>query len=299
MMNMMRSFVVSAVLLGGLGNGSLYAGEKWLGVDEAVVKKIAREHGRQECASLIPAAEGEERNLVAVQVDLAADQPVRPRRTHRPIPPEQVHRTRRIRSPHIHHSTPWPGLQFQLPVLRKRTTGGSRLNPGRPMLSQGLHMPQRTILKMLQMGVLESCPNASLPPPVVTLDHRLEAHLSRRHEHRHHSQTQAQTDHLSQRIGVSVCALENHGVVELAYLGNPTSRQCAVRDSTVKTAVTADAVGQETTKPPCKDTPLRTSTSGPPLMTKPSTTSKLSNSARAAATSGRYQPRGGAGRRVL
>jgi hypothetical protein len=57
MMNMMRSFVVGAVLLGGLGSGSLYAGEKWTGVDEAVVNRIAREHGRKERTSLIPAAE--------------------------------------------------------------------------------------------------------------------------------------------------------------------------------------------------------------------------------------------------
>ncbi len=84
-----------------------------------------------------------------------------------------------------------------------------------------------------------------------------------------------------------------------AYPGSPTSRQCSVNDSTVRTAVTGAVVGQETTRPPCKDTPLSTSTSGPSLMTRPSTMSKLSSSARAAATSGRYHPRGGAGRRVL
>jgi ABC-type cobalt transport system substrate-binding protein len=59
MVNMMRSFVVGAVLLGCLGNGSLYAGEKWPGVDEAVVNRIAREHGREERPSLFPAAEGD------------------------------------------------------------------------------------------------------------------------------------------------------------------------------------------------------------------------------------------------
>jgi ABC-type cobalt transport system substrate-binding protein len=59
MMNMMRSCVVGAVLLGGLGSGSLYAGEKWPGVDEAVVNRIAREHGRGEQPSLIPPAKGD------------------------------------------------------------------------------------------------------------------------------------------------------------------------------------------------------------------------------------------------
>ena len=43
---------------------------------------------------------------------------------------------------------------------------------------------------------------------------------------------------------------------------------------------------------------MRTSTWGPPLMTSPSTTSKLSSSRRFEATSGRYQPGGGGGRRA-
>ena len=59
MMNMMHSFVLSALLLGGMGAGSLHAGEKWPGVDETVVNRIAREHGREERPSLIPAAEGD------------------------------------------------------------------------------------------------------------------------------------------------------------------------------------------------------------------------------------------------
>jgi hypothetical protein len=59
MMSMMRSFVIVAVLLGGMDSASLYAGEKWPGIDEAVVNRIAREHGRGERPSLIPAAEGD------------------------------------------------------------------------------------------------------------------------------------------------------------------------------------------------------------------------------------------------
>jgi ABC-type cobalt transport system substrate-binding protein len=35
------------------------AAEKWPGIDDAVVNKIAREHGRSEKPSLIPAAEGD------------------------------------------------------------------------------------------------------------------------------------------------------------------------------------------------------------------------------------------------
>jgi ABC-type cobalt transport system substrate-binding protein len=59
MMNMLRSFAVSAVLLGGLGTGSVSAAEKWPGIDEAVVNNIAREHGRAEKPALFLAAEGD------------------------------------------------------------------------------------------------------------------------------------------------------------------------------------------------------------------------------------------------
>jgi ABC-type cobalt transport system substrate-binding protein len=59
MTNPVRSFVAGAVLLGCLGSGSLYAVEKWPGVDEAVVNRIAREHGREERPLLVPAAEGD------------------------------------------------------------------------------------------------------------------------------------------------------------------------------------------------------------------------------------------------
>jgi len=59
MMNPARSFVAGAVLLGTLGIGSLCVAEKWPGVDEAVVNRIAREHGREERPPLVPTAEGD------------------------------------------------------------------------------------------------------------------------------------------------------------------------------------------------------------------------------------------------
>lgn len=57
--NILRSVVLCAVLLGGLAGGSLQAGEKWLGVDDAVVNKIAREHGREAQKSLIDTGQGD------------------------------------------------------------------------------------------------------------------------------------------------------------------------------------------------------------------------------------------------
>jgi ABC-type cobalt transport system substrate-binding protein len=59
MMNTLRSLVVSALLLAALGSVCVHAAEKWPGIDEAVVNKISREHGREEKPSLFLAAEGD------------------------------------------------------------------------------------------------------------------------------------------------------------------------------------------------------------------------------------------------
>lgn len=54
-----RSLLFGIFVLGLVAGEQSYAGEKWPGVDEAVVNKIAREHGRAEHSSLFPAAEGD------------------------------------------------------------------------------------------------------------------------------------------------------------------------------------------------------------------------------------------------
>jgi hypothetical protein len=59
MILIMRLLVLSALSLCCRGGDALCAEEKWPGVDEAVIKRIAKEHGREERASFIPAAEGD------------------------------------------------------------------------------------------------------------------------------------------------------------------------------------------------------------------------------------------------
>jgi len=55
----LRFCLVCALFLGCAGNATLSAAEKWPGVDEAVVNRIAREHGREGRPALVPAAEGD------------------------------------------------------------------------------------------------------------------------------------------------------------------------------------------------------------------------------------------------
>jgi hypothetical protein len=56
---MIRSILLSILVFACMGNAALCVAEKWPGIDEAVVNKIAREHGRAERPSLFPAAEGD------------------------------------------------------------------------------------------------------------------------------------------------------------------------------------------------------------------------------------------------
>lgn len=59
MMHMIRFVLMCVVLLGSYAAGPVIAGEKWPGIDESVVKKIAREHGREARDPLINTGEGD------------------------------------------------------------------------------------------------------------------------------------------------------------------------------------------------------------------------------------------------
>ena len=58
-MSRISSCVIGAVVLGCVANGPLWAAEKWPGIDDAVVNRIAREHGREARKSLIDTGEGD------------------------------------------------------------------------------------------------------------------------------------------------------------------------------------------------------------------------------------------------
>jgi cobalt/nickel transport protein len=58
-MKIILSILLCMLSLGYTGVVQLNAAEKWPGVDDAVVNRIAREHGHEERPSLIPTAEGD------------------------------------------------------------------------------------------------------------------------------------------------------------------------------------------------------------------------------------------------
>ena len=58
-MDKIHSSLICLLFLSCVAAAPLYAAEKWPGVDETVVNKIAREQGRAEKPSLFPTAEGD------------------------------------------------------------------------------------------------------------------------------------------------------------------------------------------------------------------------------------------------
>src|SRR5689334_14244807 len=67
------------------------------------------------------ASEGEEADLVLVQVHLAADQPVGPHLPQRPGPTQQAHLALSVAAPQVDQAPAWPLLQVQLPLHREQT----------------------------------------------------------------------------------------------------------------------------------------------------------------------------------
>src|SRR5262249_5422863 len=148
------------------------------------------------------AAEAEEADLVEVEIDLTADQAVGPDQAQPPGLAPQAQGAVAIAASGVDQPPAGSLVQLQLPVRREGPALGGGLDPRRPMLAQGLHVTARPLLQGLQVLVLEPSPDPALPPAVVTLDHRLEAHLGRRYEHRHDVQAQAQADDPPQGVGV-------------------------------------------------------------------------------------------------
>jgi cobalt/nickel transport system permease protein len=58
-MGKIRSSLICLLFLSCVAAAPLHAAEKWPGIDETVVNKIAREQGRAEKPSLFPTAEGD------------------------------------------------------------------------------------------------------------------------------------------------------------------------------------------------------------------------------------------------
>jgi len=58
-MNWMRRGIIGVLLFGCMAGTGAWGAEKWPGIDDAVVNRIAKEQGREPRSSILPEAEGD------------------------------------------------------------------------------------------------------------------------------------------------------------------------------------------------------------------------------------------------
>src|SRR2546422_864016 len=243
------------------------------------------------------ASKSVESHRVGGQINFDSNQAMEPGFIHQGGMTQQADLTRLGGAPQINQAPLRRLLQIQGPALGKRAARRGRLHALRPALPTRRHKARRAFLQLGQGMMLKARPDLGLPPAIVVFDHGLEAGLSRRRKHRRHLQAQAKPCYPAHGVRKLMRTLKDRVVVELGVV-----RQAAFppmrNDHFHRYFRGQGGLGPERVRPPWSETPLSTSTAVPPLITRPSTMSKLSNSAWRAATSGRYQPRGGGGRRT-
>src|SRR5512135_2840037 len=246
----------------------------------------------------LPPAKPVDADPVPIEVHLHSHQPLQPVWVHLEAPAQHLHRPRRTGPPQVDDPAPWSGLEVQSPSLREGTPPRGRLDAVGSVATKGRYISLRSLLQVRQRDVLEPGPDLRLSGAVVVLDRRLEAELMGHDEHRHHAQAQAQPTHPPHHVRVGVRALEDRVVVELGVAGQaerpPMLDQRCDHDLGRHARLHRERGGQSSVQGDA----VEYLDLGPSLMTSPSTTSKLSSSRPFEMTSGRYQPGGGAGRRV-
>src|SRR6266404_3901764 len=84
------------------------------------------------------APQGEEAELVVVQVHFTAHQAIGPHLAELPGPPQQAYLAEAVAAPQVDQPTLRPFLQVQLPGFGERPTVRGCLDARRPLLPQGL-----------------------------------------------------------------------------------------------------------------------------------------------------------------
>src|SRR3954447_13629242 len=81
--------------------------------------------------------EGEEADLVTIQIDFTTDQAVGPELSQRPGLPEQDNLAAGVATPEVDQATRRPFLQVELPVPREAKAVRGALDPRRPLPTHG------------------------------------------------------------------------------------------------------------------------------------------------------------------
>jgi len=171
-----------------------------------------------------------ERDRPAAQIDLCSHQPVQPVRIDGKALPQHFRRPRPVRATQVDQPAAQRLLQIQFPAARETPSRGRpRFAP--PDAAATLPHAAASGHTVRPDRVLEP-DHTRVARTVVALDGGLEAHLPRRHEHRHYSQTEAHPADRRPRWRARATP-GNRAVIELRVAGHaefPPEFEQTVRD---------------------------------------------------------------------
>ncbi len=167
----------------------------------------------------VTSAQSIEPDEVLVEVNLAADGPVGPRRVDGEGPSLEGDTAFISRASQEDDGALGGSLQIEFPVIGEGAPVGGALSAGRGPLTMGGNVALRSLTQGCQRGVMETGPDLRLPEAIEILNGGLEAHLARWDKDRRNVQTEAQSRDRSDHIAMLMRTLEARVIVKLRIVG--------------------------------------------------------------------------------
>jgi hypothetical protein len=177
--------------------------------------ELVRDLSEQGLVLWLSSSEGVEADDVGVEVELAADEAVRPEWVDGEGVAEQADLATIVGSSEENNFPCGMSLKVLPPRLREGLPEGGCQDAFGGSGSRGGNEPGGLILKSLQGVVMEASPDLGLPAAVVAFDGGLEAGLARWSEDGYHLKGEAKTGDTTKVIGILMGSLEPRVVVEL------------------------------------------------------------------------------------
>ena len=175
------------------------------------------------------ASECNEVDLFSCEINVGANQAVRPRMVHDKGVAEQAHPTVGISSAQVNNAALGLGLEIELPRARKQASARRRFDTQSSTLTVSDGIPGRLSLQGRQGVEMKALPNLSLPTSVEAFDSGLEPGFSWRSKDRGYSQAQAKSNDASDGVPKLVGALKTGVVIKLGIGRQSKALQCSIR----------------------------------------------------------------------
>ena len=164
-------------------------------------------------------SESVEGDAVLIEIDVAANESVRPQGVHAEGASQEVDCARFGGSAEVDDFAGQGLAEVEPPGFREWSAWRSILNAaGGPFVGRQ-DETLRTLPESLQRGVMKTAPHLGLPTSVVVFDGRLKTGFARRGEDGSDAELQAESCHLAEAVFPVMGALEDGVVIELGVVG--------------------------------------------------------------------------------